>query len=690
MVRNPEGWWINTECFREEAKHFAKNGYYTSAPWGSPDWKAYWDEQLKRTQEGYTVGGVRITGDHYFYLNFSQIRVTKEDPVTKRKRKMKFFPDFWDTDYNFFHFVEIARYGISEENLKKLQLDLNPLLLDGGHHLIVGKARRKGFSFKNAAILANRYNNTRGFKSLIGAYDKKYSINGTMKMVLDDINFLDENTAWAKKRDEINRKDAIKASFYSEVGGIGTYKGYKSEISALTFKDNPDAPRGNDFDYVILEEIGAWPDSKSALSSLRPCVEDGDYVTGLIVCYGTGGDLDRGTRDFSEMFYDPETFNFLPFENIWDTEAAFGDRCGYFVPTTVSRPGKIDEAGNSLVEEAKQTELEKRAKILEGRSGTQVLRGHVQENPLEPSESFMSSGANDFPVKELTQQLGKVRTQGLASALGQVCHIRRSETGVELVPDLKKELNPITRFPLKSEDIGIVGMEGALVVWEFPVKNAPRGLYKIGYDPYRQDQSEGPSLGAIYVYKAANMFSYTSNMLVAEYVGRPDSMDDCHRIAEMLAEAYGSEIMHENEIKDVVSYFRRIRKLHLLAKQPDAVISASVKNSTVSRTYGIHMTAGIKDSVEKYIKQWLLEERDTDEDGNKVLNLHRIYSPALLEELIKFNRKKGNFDRIMALGMCLIQQREEEEGKNHKKDHQISALTELQDLIKNKHARSTF
>jgi hypothetical protein len=39
--------------------------------------------------------------------------------------------------------------------------------------------------------------------------------------------------------------------------------------------------------------------------------------------------------------------------------------------------------------------------------------------------------------------------------------------------------------------------------------------------------------------------------------------------------------------------------------------------------------------------------RSTDEHGKQLLNLHKIYDPAFLTELIKFNHK-GNFDRVMA------------------------------------------
>ena len=154
----------------------------------------------------------------------------------------------------------------------------------------------------------------------------------------------------------------------------------------------------------------------------------------------------------------------------------------------------------------------------------------------------------------------------------------------------------------------------------------------------------------------------------------------------MLSELYGgAEIMYENEVTAVSNYFTRRKKLHLLARQPDSVIKANVKNSTVSRVYGIHMNSKLKDAAEKYIKQWLLEERDVNEKGVKLLNLHFIYSIPLLQELIKYDRDKGNYDRVMALAMILFSLQNEELGKSFDKDPMEDAYEELNSLIKTKY-----
>jgi hypothetical protein len=220
----------------------------------------------------------------------------------------------------------------------------------------------------------------------------------------------------------------------------------------------------------------------------------------------------------------------------------------------------------------------------------------------------------------------------------------------------------------------------------YPVDNPPKGLYKIGYDPYRQDLSSGVSLAAIYVYKTVHKNSHNNNIIVAEYVGRPQEADDVNRIASLLADLYNAEIMHENEVTHVKNYFRRVKRLNQLAAQPDAVISKNIKSSKVARIYGIHMVELLKDAGEKYIKDWLLEVRDYDEDNNAILNLECIYSIGLLEELIKYNRK-GNFDRVMALMMCMFQVQEDELGKVYN-ENSTSGVDELVKALNNFYKRN--
>ena len=91
------------------------------------------------------------------------------------------------------------------------------------------------------------------------------------------------------------------------------------------------------------------------------------------------------------------------------------------------------------------------------------------------------------------------------------------------------------------------------------------------------------------------------------------------------------------------------------------------------------MVDKLKDAGEKYLKAWLLTERDTDEFGKKILNLDTITDIGLLQELIAYNRN-GNFDRVMAFMMIMFQLEEDVEGKIYGKNMQSQVATQLLEL----------
>ena len=1026
-IRNKDGYWINSNIFTEEAAHFRKYGYYCAAPSDSLEYEMYWEEQLRRCIDGYESGGAFITGNHYNYLNFSRIKKSAES--TKRgvnsKRKDTDFPSFYDGDYDYYHILDIARHGCTQEYLKQLWLENNPLQIDGGHHLIVGKARRKGYSYKNAAIVANVYNTDRDSISLLGAYESKYLYPaGTMEMVMSNLNFMNQFTAWGKKRDFVNQVAHIKASFKEEEHGVPVEKGYKSQVICVTFNGNTEAAKGKDATLILFEEAGVFDNLKASYLATKATVEDGMYVTGQMVVFGcvcagtkvwtkegklinienlvqtdgligydgekataqdinwfkapakkpcyrittdantvlecsddhpllmtrrkmgksvnkiiqktsiyqeakhlqindqllipekidvfgnetiidarlfglligdgnytkgasptlsvsekeifdylltndyignihktynitdtreynqitiknitgklvangmygqvkfdkrlpndihtynkeslaellagyfdadgnvyynkktglvrivltsvvkellievkyyltkfgincsiikedrkikcigyegakdyiyrlyitqqqdlalfkdniklvlsnnidklsfikyskyklfntlfeinplnnkegyfisdtlknlryetiksiefigeqnvynlncspnhnyisngfitrqTGGNMDSGSKDFSEMFYSPEQFNAVSFENIWD-EDSNGTFCSFFVPQWKNKTGLIDTQGNSLKKEALEFDNKIRLGISSSANSSGTLVSHAQENPNSPAEAFVVKSFNDFPIHELNARLSKLKRDNKYIKYGQPVSLQKVEGKVVVRPDLKNELKPLWF----RKDTGV----GAVVIYESPITAPPRNMYAMGYDPYRQDI--GTSNGAVYVYKKANGISSTQNKIVASYIGRPATFDTFNYTVEMLSELYNCDIMYENEVPDVVTYFRNRNKLHYLALQPDSVITGIVGNSKVKRVYGMHMTDKIKDAGEKYIKKWLLTVIDFDEFGNEITNLDKLEDVGLIEELIKYSRK-GNFDRVCAFFQIMFQ-----------------------------------
>ena len=134
-------------------------------------------------------------------------------------------PDFWDGDYNYYWAKEIAFNGMfnvdipfynfnSKDNIMdafnslQLELKVDKNNLNGGKHMIVGKSRRKGYSFKNAAALVNNYSLYRNSLSIAGAFLKEYLYpKGIMSMVNAYISHIDEHTAWKKNSSMYNYVD---------------------------------------------------------------------------------------------------------------------------------------------------------------------------------------------------------------------------------------------------------------------------------------------------------------------------------------------------------------------------------------------------------------------------------------------------------------------------------------------------
>jgi hypothetical protein len=224
--------------------------------------------------------------------------------------------------------------------------------------MITSKSRRKGYSYKMAAVASNRYDTVPDAIVLLMAYEKKYLYgrNGIFDMAKKNADFLNEHTAWTKKREKIDTKDSIKAS-YIEIDRntkVPLEKGYCSQITSVSFHDDPDGSRGVDFDLGIVDEGGKFPNWQDSYHAMLPSQEAGMYKTGFLIVFGTGGDMDGGTVDFSDHFYNAETFGYNCYKNTWD-EGSVKDG-GYFHPQYIGEQGFIDAQGNSKVKEAKEYE----------------------------------------------------------------------------------------------------------------------------------------------------------------------------------------------------------------------------------------------------------------------------------------------------------------------------------------------
>lgn len=633
----------NTDKFRQAAIFFEKHGCYTLAPRGTTDYKKYWDQETERCLNGYTApDGEGITGYNYFYLNYSPIfklveteYTDRNGDVRKRRERILQFPSFWDYDYYYFCAIEEAEQQ--------------------GKHMAVLKSRQRGYSFKGASMLVRNYMLIPGSKNFAVASEQKFLVgDGLLTKAWQIMDFLDKNSEWAKQRLVSTRMERVSGYKVTDEFGKQTEQGYLSSIAGITLKNDPERIRGTRGKLVLWEEGGKFPDLLDAWRIEQPSVETDDGVAfGLMIAFGTGGTIGASFEGLKELFYKPNANNVLGFPNIWD-DGRENTECGFFVPAysnleSFDDDGNqrfMDKDGNSLKELAVQNLIDQRNKIKDGGASQQSIDRFISERPIKPAEAVLELGKNIFPRKLLMDQLTRIRTNKKLQSMKHIVDLEWDGNG--LVKATEKKSGDITNYPLKKGD----KPHGSVVIWEYPVKDPPLGLYIGGTDPYDHDDSFTNSLGSTFIFKRVRAGEAWSDVIVAEYSGRPDTAEEYYENVRKLLTFYNARLLFENERKGIYPYFTNKHCDYLLADQPDKVISEVFKDSKVQRRKGCHMTKQIRAYGEGLILEWLLDEY---EPGHP--NVERVYSEPLIEELID-NDGVRNVDRVIALCMVMIYREE--------------------------------
>lgn len=633
----------DTDKFRQAAIFFQQHGCYTLAPRGTTDYNKYWEQETDRCINGYTApDGEGITGYNYFYLNYSPIMLLKEEEYTdregnlrKRRQRILEFPSFWDYDYYYFCAIEQAELE--------------------GKHMAVLKCRQRGYSFKGGSMLVRNYMLIPGSKNFAIASEQKFLIgDGLLTKAWQIMDFLDKHTAWAKQRLVSTRMERTSGYKITDEFGKQTEQGYLSSITGITLKNDPERVRGTRAKLVLWEEGGKFPSLLDAWRIEQPSVETDDgKAFGLMIAFGTGGTEGTSFEGLKELFYNPKSYNVLSFPNIWD-EGRENTECAFFVPAysnleSFDDDGNqvyMDRDGNSYKEKAIENLIDQRNKVKDGGASQQSIDRFISERPIRPAEAVLELGKNIFPRKLLMDQLTRIRTNKKLQSMKHIVDLEWDGNGQ--VKATEKPSGDITNYPLKKGD----KPHGSVVIWEYPVKDPPLGLYIGGCDPYDHDDSFTNSLGSTFIFKRVRAGEAWTDVIVAEYSGRPNTAEEYYENVRKLLTFYNARLLFENERKGIYPYFTNKHCDYLLADQPDKIISEVFKDSKVQRRKGCHMTKQIRAYGEGLILEWLLDEF---EEGHP--NVERVYSEPLIEELIE-NDGVRNVDRVIALCMVMIYREE--------------------------------
>lgn len=669
----------NTSEFTKTAQAYLKTGKYTDAhpKYDSAEYNAFWDKEEDKCKNGLTLPGkllrqddgsykmqdVHITGEHYGYLNFAEIKRSKGFEINKGilygangeiinktnsgiSAKDFYFPDFWDGDYYFFKAIELCKLI--------------------GRHLVVGKARRKGYSYKNGWLVSNNANFYRRSTSVVGAYDSASLFDdGTMNKVLNYLDFINKHTAWTKRRIH-NTLEHVEIGFRYK-NDEAKY-GYLSNIYTAILKGNPGGLRGKDPNLVLLEEFGKCPNGAEILDATMKSLTDGEHMTGLFIGFGTGGGEDNQWQAFEDTFYEPYARDFVCFENEYDDDM-LGTGCGYFHGSFMNKPGLIDVHGNSDIKGSLAFDA---VKIKQIQHDPSKLNAYMMEEPTKPSEAFSRASNNIFPAKELDEQLRRVMRDPNLQGIGREGIFVQTATSIKFIDKLSADEEqkvlipqPVNNYPLKPED----DVAGCWVLWEQPFRNKdgtiPDNLYSAWNDPYGISKEKDhfnvkDSMGVTWIYENPNNFTPTKgDRVVACFVGRREDTEEYDDEMFLGCLYFNAKLLYENDRGDVYTNAKKRGLLDLLKDEPGFHYQKELQKGGMGRKKGISIAgnAGRKASSVVYLKNWLIQNRGIDDKGNKLLNLHYIYDIGVLKELLKYDGKR-NTDRVSAFLVGMFDIRE--------------------------------
>ena len=641
----------NSDFFRPSAIAFKQNKgrYSLLRPNANPksEYGKWLYEERLRGWNGYCdpKTGMWVTGDYYWMLNYCPMHLVEKNEKGVAMRTVA-HPRFWDGQFLMSHYLHQGRLH--------------------GHHASALASRGRGKTSFGGGLLARRCiigeteENQKEVQCMVTAVDrtKMMDTNMILRVFKDNLDHCAKYTQFASHRLKSSDQEMEWKMGFKKAGSEVEY-GSKNSVSGIISGVNQDKLNGSRGVLYLIEEAGIFKNLLSVFNMIRPSVEQGNDVFGEIFLYGTAGDDQSDFTAFAEMFYSPLGYNMEALENVYDKEGQGRKQCCFFYAAYMNYGNEyIDKDGNSDVTKALLAILYDRYKVKYGSTDVNTITKRISQYPIVPQEAMIRSHGNIFPVTELNERLNQLDNNPNAFDdvyVGEL--VQDNKTGeVKFTPTTDL---PIRDFPTKDNKV-----KGALEIFEMPKKNSegkiPAGRYICSADPYDADCSNTMSLGSYFV------MDLWTDMIVAEYTGRPPFAEDFYEIGRKLCLFYNCRCMYEQNIMGMFSYFSSHNAIHLLAETPEYLVQRNMISSIGygNKSVGIRAITPVINGAFKMIQTWLrkpIVSIETDADNNntevKIPNLYRIKNRALLKELVLWN-PQGNFDRIMSLVQLMLYREE--------------------------------
>lgn len=670
---------VGTEIFSRVADFYEKHGCYCLEPDDSPNAVKFWQREMDRRVKGVQaycklyikdipaylaaksdaerkalLHKVRITGDHYNYLNYGRIERAPNEKERKQLDKegrfkvntVEGFPRFWDGDY---------------WNFK-----IDELIANNSCNLCKAKARRKGFSYKRGSQAANTINANKNVTVTLAADQMDYLTEkgATSYMVKVNLDWYEDKTYWRRGYLSENFDKGIELGYKKSKEGQKAF-GFRSKLLSVAIGKNESAAVGKKAIETDFEEAGKCPNLQKALDVMMSNSESGAMRIGTIRVYGTGGTKGANWEAFSNCFYNPGKNDMLPMENIWDANSRYAV-CGFFFPQIWDYEPFIEDGNSLLFASWKDDYDKKRGAEKEKDAGEYNI--YVGQRANSPNEAFTNTQENIFHSPELTNHINAIKYDKSNHFYedgwyilddGRVRFITKQECIERTIFGSDRFHEYITDVPHNSK----TDVHGCIREFYSPIPN-DGSLYFISYDPYRVDKNKEEvstknSLASFQVWMRTNSKTpYMGKRLVASYCGRLDTMEAVDKLVLYACLRWNCKVLYEAGTGELVTNFKKWGYRDKLLKDPSSYINRSVDGPRITG-YGIVIGDGdIKLEGMRMVRDFLYEIVGKTSDDTPIYRFNQIYDISFLLELDRFIFGR-NADRLSSAIVAMFEFRKD-------------------------------
>lgn len=575
-------------------------------------YRDFWDKETDRCSNGFDTDSLHIPGRFYFYMNYGVVHTPSIDVKTgklsmkNRDNKMSKprFPRFSDHLYYFALEIEAA-YGEGYNNPEDV------------FGFVLLKSRRLGitYAFVNMVLIYNYTFITESASQII-TKQKPALIASTNAMVAVR-NHLNNNTEFAQHKLPGTGPGVLQAG--RKVGD--TVTGSMSRIVQIAIDKDFQKSVGDRSTGVLYEESGTNDKLVETITSAQPLCYAGITRIAPDFAFGTGGDMNKGSKSFFKLFYNPKGNNFKAYANIYDNKNSsqvglFYD-CNWYSIGEYEGHSLFDEHGNSW---RMLTSIYYDTRIKDWMMDEKTMN-NIAYYPKKPLHAFLQDDNNLFnPLRIAERQEELIQRYNNGEFDDKIGRFERDPGDLNSWRFVKKARKTyISVYPINKD----MNKKGSILMMEPP---SPHDMIKTGYvryimysDMYDQDYSKtSKSLGSTFV------FDRLLKKLVCEYTSREPLPDYYDQVAQ-IAITYNAMISFDNNTLGLDTAMIERGLVDRLTLVPQLIA-----NTTQSqRKYGMPTTAGTKELGLGLYKTFLEKEHELyGEDGYSSID-----SLPLLDEM---------------------------------------------------------